>query len=369
MNCDWTEKISLLVDGELPAGEARAAAETHLRACAACQHAREDFLYFRHQLAGYRADFDPATQRQALEAILGAKASAAPAVVRPATNWRERLTAAAALGVPRFAPAAATLALVLVALVAGMFVYLNSRETAQQTAGGDQPGAPTRREDAGTNDRPAETVGGQSGAAQIEKGPTSSGGGDMARQPKDVVAANDETSGRRRPSRPFRRKTPADVRNAKQLLADGAARDQTPALDGRDTIVSASAADAGVTRDGREPATPAPLNTARHAEQAQLLLRAFRHARLTNGGRGLDYERSRSKKLLYQNIVLRREAANSCDEPAEELLDRLEPILIDIANLPERPAREEVSAITERMRKKNIVVMLQAGAAAKQRSY
>jgi hypothetical protein len=106
--------------------------------------------------------------------------------------------------------------------------------------------------------------------------------------------------------------------------------------------------------------------TARHVEQAQLLLRSFRNARPADAGRrassDLAYEKQRSKKLLYQNIVLRREAASRGNLPVESLLDSLEPILIDIANLPDKPAPADLRLINERMRRKNLVAMLQISA-------
>lgn len=75
--------------------------------------------------------------------------------------------------------------------------------------------------------------------------------------------------------------------------------------------------------------------------------------------------------MLYENIVLRREAASRGNLPVESLLDSLEPILIDIANLPDRPAPADVREINERMRRKNLVAMLQISAveSASARSY
>jgi hypothetical protein len=67
--------------------------------------------------------------------------------------------------------------------------------------------------------------------------------------------------------------------------------------------------------------------------------------------------------------VLRREAARVGNAPVEHALDSLEPLLIDIANLPERASREDVSVIQERMRRKNIVAVLQANIAAVPRTY
>ena len=103
------------------------------------------------------------------------------------------------------------------------------------------------------------------------------------------------------------------------------------------------------------------VETARHIERAQLLLRAFRNTRDTNAQPDSDvsYERQHSRALLSNNILLRREAEAKGNIPVEELLGSLEPFLLDIANLPDRPSNAEVRSIKERMQKKEIVSALQ----------
>jgi hypothetical protein len=108
----------------------------------------------------------------------------------------------------------------------------------------------------------------------------------------------------------------------------------------------------------RPDAAKPGLSAARHAEQAQMLLRSFRNASAA-GGADLSYERERSQELLYQNIVLRREAARGGNANVESTLSQLETILLDIANLPDKPAGEDVRSIKSRMERKNIVAMLQ----------
>jgi hypothetical protein len=103
------------------------------------------------------------------------------------------------------------------------------------------------------------------------------------------------------------------------------------------------------------------IETARHIERAQLLLRSFRNTR-DSGSQpdpDLSYEKQRSRGLLYKNILLRRDAEAKGNMPAEELLGSLEPFLLDIANLPDRPSNDEVRSIKERMQKKEIVSALQ----------
>ncbi len=102
------------------------------------------------------------------------------------------------------------------------------------------------------------------------------------------------------------------------------------------------------------------LPTTKHLERAQMLLRAFRNAPLLNNATfDLSYEMKRSRHLLYRNIVLRREAEMRGDWPLEEVLSSLEPLLLDIANLPARPSADDVTPIKERMQKKEIVTKLQ----------
>jgi hypothetical protein len=102
------------------------------------------------------------------------------------------------------------------------------------------------------------------------------------------------------------------------------------------------------------------VETARHIERAQLLLRAFRNTRDGNApDSDLAYEKQRSRGLLSKNILLRRDAEAKGNMPVEELLGSLEPFLLDIANLGDRPSTNDVRSIKERMQKKEIVSALQ----------
>jgi len=103
------------------------------------------------------------------------------------------------------------------------------------------------------------------------------------------------------------------------------------------------------------------VETARHIERAQLLLRSFRNTR--DAGAQSDpeiaYDKQRSRGLLSRNILLRRDAEAKGNLPAEELLGSLEPFLLDIANLPDKPSAGDVRSIKERMQKKEILSALQ----------
>lgn len=122
-----------------------------------------------------------------------------------------------------------------------------------------------------------------------------------------------------------------------------------------------------------QPAAPertrpadAQTMTAMHFEKAETLLRAFRNVQLEEPGAAAEvrYERTRAKQLVYQNMMLRREADASGDIQVASLLDSLEPILLDIANLPDKPDNDKVRVIRERVSRKNIVALLQVNSTA-----
>jgi hypothetical protein len=98
--------------------------------------------------------------------------------------------------------------------------------------------------------------------------------------------------------------------------------------------------------------------TARHIERAQDLLRSFRN---TEGDTEFDlvYERQSSQRLLAKNVLLRRDAEAKGNLPMQDLLGSLEPFLLDIANLPDAPAPDDVRVIKARMEKKEIITALQ----------
>jgi hypothetical protein len=100
-------------------------------------------------------------------------------------------------------------------------------------------------------------------------------------------------------------------------------------------------------------------DTVSHFEKAQFVLRTLRNSTDAEVAETIAYERQRSRGLLTHNIVLRREAERSGNVPLSNVLNQLEPLLIDIANLPDKPSKEEVQAIRERMRRKEIIATLQ----------
>jgi hypothetical protein len=102
------------------------------------------------------------------------------------------------------------------------------------------------------------------------------------------------------------------------------------------------------------------LDTARHIEQSQNLLRSIRNVPVSDNDEEIDvtYDKALSRRLLNENVVLRRDAEMKAKFPTKTLLTDLEPFLIDIANLPDHARPEDVRAIKERVKKTEIVAAL-----------
>ncbi len=119
MSCEFTEKISLLIDGELNEREAKEAT-AHLAACRICQRAHEDFLRVSHRIKSYAPATDAVAQRRALLKIM--------ATEKP-PFWRR--------SVPLPAP---VFALMLIGLAALGVWVASMRRAAPPPAAGNKPG-------------------------------------------------------------------------------------------------------------------------------------------------------------------------------------------------------------------------------------
>lgn len=101
-------------------------------------------------------------------------------------------------------------------------------------------------------------------------------------------------------------------------------------------------------------------DTAKHIEQTENLLRSIRNFQIPDTDDEIDvsYDKALSRRLLSENVVLRRDAEMKAKFPTKTLLADLEPFLIDIANLPDQAKPEEVRVIKERVQKTEIVAAL-----------
>jgi hypothetical protein len=101
-------------------------------------------------------------------------------------------------------------------------------------------------------------------------------------------------------------------------------------------------------------------DTATHLEQAENLLISVRSIQLADDEQEVDvsYEKAESRRLLNENIVLRRDAEMAGKFPAKSVLGSLEPFLIDIANLPDKAPAKDLRQIRDRVQKTEIVAEL-----------
>lgn len=112
MSCNFTEKLSLLIDGELEREEAEQV-NLHLSSCLICQQAQRDFLSLREQIKSHPYEPDANAERRAIRRILDSER---------VPFWEKRI----ALPVPVFS----LMLLALLALIAWS-VYVRANRPAQ----------------------------------------------------------------------------------------------------------------------------------------------------------------------------------------------------------------------------------------------
>lgn len=351
MSCDQTEKISLLIDGELATADARSL-ERHLAGCAECEQVHADFLGLRSQISAY-ALRKPAVLRAELAKVLRKPFS------RPEQRrWLTGIFGSA--DALRFnTPFAAVAALLLVTFAVGTIAlmrYLPQTDVAHNNSTTDM-NAQAQASPATTEavPLPIPSVSQSSNTlAPQDQHAENSGRKPGKTQPREAGPNTRKPNSRIKPSR---------ERSAPKPLPQ--LRNEAPptyaSIDERmrpDSTASIQSADAETL-------------TASHLEQSELLLRAFRNVRAARAGVApeIAYERRRAQQLLYQNIMLRREADKASDVQVATLLGSLEPILLDIANLRDKPRNEEVRTIKERVERKSLVALLQVNSTAMSRAF
>lgn len=314
MNCDCSEKISLLIDGELSTAEEREL-ERHLLNCSECQAAKADFLSLRSQLNEFPVPYSPMAQREALSRILGTQK---PAQKSRSFGWRWVLNPVVA----------AVASLLLIGAVIALLVYprLKSNQTQNVAVAINkkQPKA-TASPSTGVNrgtDAPKNESQRQEGSRKTQPSTNSDKKKAPVKKPAPVYGPQPDFITQQIPQAP---NDSTHVRSA-----------------------------------------DAETMTAIHFQKSELLLRSFRNVRLSGTGSSaeISYEKKRAQQLVYQNMILRREADAAGDVQIASLLENLEPILIDIANLPDKPRQTDVRVIKDRVERKNIVALLQVNSTA-----
>jgi hypothetical protein len=274
--------------------------ERHLVCCEQCEEARADFLSLRSQISNYEASVPGQVQSRALAKILAGRAKRATSSVGRSWGWNWGYAAGA---------------LASIAIVA-LFIGLSFLKEPEHVA-----------------------IEFPSPAPSPVVSPTPTPEPDKQQSPDP-----DKPETRREQPKPVRRPPAREPKPGEQF--------------------------ATLPKSIRipEPVRPADSQTmtALHFEKAETLLRAFRNVQLDDpdAAAEVDYERKRAKQLVYQNMMLRREADASGDVQIASLLENLEPILLDIANLPASPDEGAVRVIRERVERKNIVALLQVNSTA-----
>lgn len=185
--------------------------------------------------------------------------------------------------------------------------------------------------------------------------------------------ARDQRTGEENNKPQNRGRDPEQTTAQKQTVAKGARYRFAPAARSLKPEMDLERAQA---RDGSERRFNSggylKTETASHLEKAELLMRSFRNIKLSEDAPAFDvsYEKQFSKQLLANNRRLRRSAENKRALSIEDLLTGIEPLLLDIANLPDNPAEDDVRSIRELIQKQEVVAMLQLySAKASSRNY
>ncbi|MGZ8843313.1 MAG: anti-sigma factor family protein [Pyrinomonadaceae bacterium] len=302
MKCDDCLNIlEAYVDGEVGEREAESV-RTHLIKCSACESEFEALSTESELYARYDRELQVSP---ALWNGIAARIATETPVVKP-TRSESRGWFAGLFAIPRLGFAFSGAAAVLIAMVAVGYFYFRTNETDQRLrlAGSNNVRPSTTNIDFAPSPTPVNGV--TPTGVPSETGP--------------VIAKSNEKRG------------PKPTSGESDVLFTNAA----------------------YTQEDRD--------TASHLERAQNLLTSFRTLQITDDDQEVDvsYEKAESRKLLNENVVLRRDAEMAGKFPAKAMLGSLEPFLIDIANLPEKATAREVQQIKDRVQRTEIVAELRS---------
>lgn len=368
MRCvDCLPLIEEYFDGEV---EERTAAQmgAHLSACADCSAALDALSFEQETYARY--DRGGLEVSPALWARVSAEIAREPLPERRVEDRpflsRVRASLAAALSTLNARPAlASVLALLLVGVTAGSLWLAYVRRAAPVGVAVNTPHAPGVSV---VNTPPVENGGGNNlkvtptempiEVGTIRREELSEGEAAFVRGPKRTPTPHDDSM------------TDAQL-NA--LLSTPSAAQQggvgtvTIKYDPHETRGEDSPEDVKVGGTDRDVVTtsaqlhdPEEKEVARHVEQAQMLLRSIKNAHSEGGDTfNVAYEKRLSRRLLNENVTLQLDAETRGDKDTKQVLDRIEPYLLDIANMHDNASREEVRTMRERIDRKEIIAALQ----------
>jgi hypothetical protein len=346
-------------------GQTSEAVSAHLSACATCAAALdalsfEQEIYARYDRGGLEVTPD-------LWARVSAEIARTPSTPeRPAAGHsflsRARDYMSAALGALAVRPAlASSLALLVVAATAGT-LWLSRRTKP------DVPAQDVARRD--TTAPPVAIVPPTSNADDDETNPRQMNPLSPIEHVVVPPAHDARDAGTTQNINPARREGGAEM-SLEELLAESPAPKANPGVvvigpaehrrvDETAAIVNASAPSGDAAASVARLLDPEQKDVARHVERAQMLLRSIKNASAgETGDADVAYEKDLSRKLLAENATLQLEAEVKGDKDTKQVLDRIEPFLLEIANMGDKPSREEVRSIGERVKQNEIVAALE----------
>jgi hypothetical protein len=334
--------IEDLVDGEELGEQAAAQTESHIFDCAECRHEYELRRREKEIFAHYLFDFEPQPDSwinfQTRLAEEPGKTPGDTVVADDAPRRRKRIFALS------FSPALAAFAGLLLFFGIG-FVWLRNaafEKNDDNYAAETKSAAPEspERQPGETNQKPATESAAKNIADSIDNSPKNN---ESPVNDRLLKARNNFLFSKR-----FRALETVKIKQKSAALSE---RKKSA----NETLANDETRAAALRKQNLEN------EIAGQIEKVEMLLRSFRNAPANEAVEGFDveYEKGQARKLLVKNAKLRRDTEDYSISYAEELLSRVEPYLLDIANLENKPSADKVLDIKKRVISQNIIASLQ----------
>jgi hypothetical protein len=368
MRCvDCLPLIEEYFDGEV---EERAAEQirAHLSSCADCSAALdalsfEQETYSRYDRGGL--EVTPALWARVSAEIAREPLPQSPVEERPFLS-RVRECFAAALSTLTARPAlASSFALLLIGLTAGSLWLAGVRREPPHAVAVNTPASDGERVTAPQPEKVDDEYLNETGigtllGVEIAAIPREGGRETAAASPREKRTPTPKRDGSMSDEE-FNRLVSAPSASAQDAgLVNIKYDEREPRPEDSPSYVNIGGGDVALVNTSAQVLDPEQKEVARHVEQAQMLLRSIKNARAEGGDTvNVAYERQLSRKLLGDNVTLHLDAETRGDKETKQVLDRIEPYLLDIANLDDKASREEVRSIRERIDRKEIIAALQ----------